>query len=236
MKKVFKVSDIIFEIEYFYKLTDVIFTPYEYNGNEKPMEYISITQEDKAYELTISETTEPAIIETGCILRKYAEICLTKYNSLVFHASAIKYKGEAYLFTAKSGTGKSTHTALLKQLLGDDIEFINDDKPTLRFNQDGSIIVYGNPWCGKHLRGNNISAPLKAVIKLERGIENVVTPITETEMLVTLFEQSYKPKCVKDTGVLLDYFNKILNGAKLYKLTCNKEISAPKCTFENILN
>ncbi len=236
MRKVFKVSGIIFEIEYFYKLTDVIFEPYTYNGNEQVQEFISITEEDKTYELSISETTEPAIIETGCILRKYAEICLTKYDALVFHASSVKYNGGAYLFTASSGTGKSTHVTLLKELLGDKIEFINDDKPTIKFEKNGEIIVYGNPWCGKHMRGSNISAPLKGIIKLERGEENFVCEISKMEMLSVLYGQSYIPKNKKDAELLFDYYTKILKSTKLYKLTCNKDISAAECTFKNILS
>jgi hypothetical protein len=236
MKKVFKVSSVIFEIEYHYKLTDVIFEPYAYQGSEEVNEFIFVTEEDKQYELSLSETTEPAIIEVSCILRKYAEICLEKYSALVFHASAVKYNGGAYLFTAVSGTGKSTHTTLLKELLGDKLEYINDDKPTLKFLKSGEIIVYGNPWCGKHMRGNNISAPLKGIIKLERGSDNSVLEISELEMLPILFEQSYKPKNAKLSATLLDYFTKLLKGVKLYKLTCNKDISAAECSFKNILS
>ncbi len=236
MKKVFKVSGIILEIEYNYKLTDVIFEPYVYTGSDAVNEYISITEEDKAYELTLAETNEPAIIETSCILRKYAEICYAKYDALVFHASAIKYNGGAYLFTATSGTGKSTHTLLLKELLGDKVEFINDDKPTIKFEKTGEIVVYGNPWCGKHLRGNNISAPLKGIIKLERGRDNCVVEVSEVEMLPMLFAQSYKSKDLNNSGLLLEYFSKLLKGAKLYKLTCNKDISAAECSFNNILS
>ena len=236
MKKVFKVSGIIFEIEYNYKLADVIFEPYTYNGSENVEEFITVTKEDKAYELSVSETSEPAIIEVGCILRKYAEICFTKHSALVFHASAIKYNGGAYLFTATSGTGKSTHTLLLKELLKDKVEFINDDKPTIKFDSSGEITVYGNPWCGKHMRGGNISAPLKGIIKLERGKENSVTKVSELEMLPILFEQSYKSKNLNNSAILLDYFTKLLKGVKLYKLTCNKDISAAECTFNNILS
>ncbi len=236
MKNLYKISSVIFEIEYNYKLSFVILEPYLYTGSESPSEFISVTPEDIEYELSVAETSEPAIIETGCILRKYAEICLTKYNSLIFHASAIKYNDGAYLFTAKSGTGKSTHTSLLKQLLGDKIEFINDDKPTVKFEKNGDIIVYGNPWCGKHLRGRNISAKLKGIIKLERGDENSITPISEVEMLPVLFEQSYKPKNLNDNAVLLDYFFKMLKGAKLYKLVCNKDISSAECTYKNVLS
>ena len=235
MKRVFKISDIIFEIEYKYRLANELLKEYLYEGETQPTEFISITDSDIEFEKQHAETFEPAVLEMGAILRKYAEICITKHKGLIFHASAIKYNDGAYLFTAHSGTGKSTHTSLLKELLGDKVEFINDDKPTLKFTDNG-VIVYGNPWCGKHLRGNNLSAPLKAIIKIERGENNKVESISPNNMLPTLFEQSYKSNKSENAGMLLEYFFTLLNGVKLYKLTCNKDISAAKLSFSEILS
>ena len=50
-------------------------------------------------------------LETLAIYRKIVEKMLD-YNAFLFHGSAISVDGEGYLFTAKSGTGKSTHTNL----------------------------------------------------------------------------------------------------------------------------
>ena len=76
--------------------------------------------------------------------------------------------GQAVLFTAKSGTGKSTHTKLWRDLFGERAVMVNDDKPLLRILKDG-VLVCGTPWDGKHRLSTNCALPLKAICILERG-------------------------------------------------------------------
>ncbi len=234
MKNVYKICDIVFEIEYNYKLIEELFKQYLYSGTEKVDECISITQEEFNYEKGLTSRIQPALIESSCILRKFAEICLSRYQTLLFHASAIKYDGGAYLFTAQSGTGKSTHARLLKEYLGDKIEYINDDKPTIKFDHEVPM-VYGNPWCGKHMLGGNISAPLKAIVKVVRSEINSCIEISAEDMLKTLFEQVYKPKDVTLFPLILNYLSQINKSTKFYQLNCNKDLSSAECTYKNIL-
>ena len=81
--------------------------------------------------------------------------------------------GAAYLFTAPSGTGKSTHTRLWREVFGDRVWMINDDKPMLRISEN-LVTAYGTPWNGKHHISRNASAPLKAIVQLNRGKENII--------------------------------------------------------------
>ena len=67
---------------------------------------------------------------------------------MLLHSSAVVVDGYAYLFSADSGTGKSTHTGLWKQHFGDRAYIINDDKPAIR-KVDGEWYVFGTPWSGK---------------------------------------------------------------------------------------
>ena len=63
-------------------------------------------------------TCSDSHMEIITLLRKIADY-ITQYNRALMHGSAICVDGKAYIFTALSGTGKSTHTALLRKLLGD---------------------------------------------------------------------------------------------------------------------
>lgn len=59
---------------------------------------------------------------------------LLDFNGFMLHASAVAICNKAYLFSAKSGTGKSTHTELWQKYFGEDRAIIvNDDKPAIRF-------------------------------------------------------------------------------------------------------
>lgn len=94
------------------------------------------------------------------------------YETLLVHASVVRYAGKAYAFTAKSGTGKSTQVAnWLRYIEGCDM--INDDNPIVRV-VDGKVILYGSPWSGKTPCYRNISAPLGAMTLIERDQRNYV--------------------------------------------------------------
>ena len=68
-------------------------------------------------------------------------------DTLLVHASVIRNNGYGYLFTAPSGTGKSTHTHLwYKYIPGSDL--MNDDNPVVRI-VDGEVRIFGSPWSGK---------------------------------------------------------------------------------------
>ena len=114
-------------------------------------------------------------LEATAAYRKIADALLA-YDILVFHGSAVAVDGVGYLFTAKSGTGKSTHTALWQTYFGERAVMINDDKPLLAVTAQG-VTVSGTPWNGKHFRGTNMSAPLRAICILERAEENRIEPI-----------------------------------------------------------
>ena len=128
-----------------------------------------------------------AFIESIMVYRKIAEV-MPAYDTFLFHGSAIAVDGLAYLFTAKSGTGKSTHTYLWREMLGTRAIMVNDDKPLIRITGDKATI-YGTPWQGKENIGNNISVPLKAVCLLERAERNHIRAITKGEAYAMLLQQ-----------------------------------------------
>ena len=84
--------------------------------------------------------------------------------------------GQAYLFSADSGVGKSTHSRLWQQVFGDQrVTIINDDKPALRL-RDGVWYVYGTPWSGKYGLNHNLCYPLAGICFLERSKTNKIVP------------------------------------------------------------
>ena len=94
----------------------------------------------------------------------------------MLHASAVAYEGRAYLFSGPCGMGKSTHTRLWQQVLGEKAIVFNDDKPALRLI-DGKWYAYGTPWCGKDGINVNMKAPLGGICFLKRGEQNDIRRI-----------------------------------------------------------
>ncbi len=234
MKKVYSIAGIPISVEFKYSYTQKMFSKYEYFGSEVPKVEICVSDTELQNELLLMPNEPPFYVENLAILRKVIKVLLFDYKAMLFHGSAVKVNGNAYVFTAPSGTGKSTHTSLLKEYLGDKLTYINDDKPILKIEND-SVVVYGSPWNGKHCLGENISAPLKAVCLIVRSEKNFVEKVNSVNFLKFLFEQSMGFEDEETAEKVLEILSVIIDKTEFYKVHCNKDISAGKCSFEGIM-
>lgn len=169
-------------------------------------------------------------LETLAVYRTISEQMPFR-DTFLFHGSAIAVDGKAYLFTAKSGTGKSTHAALWRRYLGDRAVMVNDDKPLIRITDDQAI-VYGTPWNGKHHLGTNIGVPLKAVCLLTRSEKNVICAIGKQESYVKLVQQVYRPYDPETLALTMDLLDKLSCRVNLYKLGCNMDLEAAEVAYK----
>lgn len=69
---------------------------------------------------------------------------LLKFRGILLHSSCVVVDGAAYAFSADSGTGKSTHTALWLKHFGNRAYMLNDDKPAIRLVGD-RVYACGTP-------------------------------------------------------------------------------------------
>lgn len=204
---------------------------------------ITISPEDIVFEREKSEKEDlmegipvrqfsDEYLETLAVYRK---ICarLLERETLLFHGSAIAIDGMAYLFTAKSGTGKSTHAALWRKLFGDRAVMINDDKPLLKVTPEG-VLVCGTPWNGKHGLGCNRMVPLKAICILERAEQNTIAPIDAVEALPMLLQQSFRTGTPGGTVLLFDILDKLTKKVRMYRLGCNMDLQAATVAYEGM--
>lgn len=173
-----------------------------------------------------------AYLETIALQRKIT-YALFPRRTLLFHGSVVAVDGAAYLFTAVSGTGKSTHTALWRRMLGEKAVMINDDKPFLRVEND-RVLAFGTPWSGKHRLDTNTSAPLKAICILERGAENGITPIPAREALPMLFQQSTRPPENAQMPAYMDLIDGVARNVEFYRLRCNMDPDAAQVAYEGM--
>lgn len=119
----------------------------------------------------------------NALMMAYA-FAAAEQGTLLVHASVIRHAGYGYLFTAPSGTGKSTHTHLwYKHIPGCDL--MNDDNPVVRFVED-EVRIYGSPWSGKTPCYRNIWAPVGAITRLEQRPENTIRRMEVVEAFAML--------------------------------------------------
>lgn len=230
----YKVADVVFDADIKYSYTASHCEKYLYDGDEAPELTITITTEEIEYERSLTDYKAGAgYFESLALYRKLLQYVLGERDGLIFHSSAIMVDGKAYLFTAVSGTGKSTHTRLWRELLGDKAVMVNDDKPIIRII-DGKAYVYGTPWNGKHGLDNNCRAEVKAICKLTRGVENKIVKLTPKEMISTALAQTLKPKNLEEMDKLLALLDKLLKTVDLYLLSCNISLEAAKLSYETM--
>ena len=178
-------------------------------------------------------------LETLAVYRQLATQLLEQ-GVLLMHGSVIAVDGEAYLFTALSGTGKSTHVRLWRQLFGERAVMVNDDKPLIRVRSEevgvrsDSVLVYGTPWDGKHHLSTNISVPLRAIVHLQRGTENQIEQITPAQMLPTLLQQTFRPETAMGTLQILSMLDALSQSVKFYSLHCNMQPEAARVAYEGM--
>lgn len=168
-------------------------------------------------------------LETLALYRKIAGR-LAEHQTLLVHGSAIAVDGQGYLFTAKSGTGKSTHARLWRELLGERAMMINDDKPLITVDEKG-VFIHGTPWCGKHGLQTNLSAPLRAICILERGAKDTIEPVSSGAALPVLLQQTYRPGDMMQLGQVLTTVGMLAQSVKLYHLHCTMNLEAAQVAY-----
>lgn len=155
---------------------------------------------------------------------------ILEYDGIMLHSSCVAVDGKAYLFSAPSGTGKSTHTALWQKKFGDDLVFVNDDKPALRFF-DGKVYACGTPFSGKTDLNTNQKFPLAGICLLHRAETNFINEADKALALKKIFTQILRPKEQSAMLNTLDILNKILSVVPVYDLYCNMDDSAADISY-----
>lgn len=121
----------------------------------------------------------------NALMLMYA-FCTSTLGTLEMHASVIRNAGRAYLFLARSGTGKSTHSQQwLESIPGS--ELLNDDNPIVRVFPDGRVRVFGSPWSGKTPCYRAEEAMAGAFVRIRRSPENRIERLGLVEAYASLY-------------------------------------------------
>ena len=212
-----------------------------YITDDEPQFHAVITPEDRQREQLESwaeakvegfrprRYTDPHL-ERAALQRVFAEQ-LFQRDVLMFHGSLVAVDGQGYLFTAKSGTGKSTHTRLWCQLFGQRAVMVNDDKPFLSVTADG-VFASGSPWSGKHGLDANITVPLKGICILERGIDNRIAPLSPADAMDMLLWQGYTPLDAEKEAKRQQLLETLAHSVPLWKMECNKDLQAAEIAYQ----
>lgn len=217
----YKIGDIVVQMNCKSSFLNRQCEPYRLGKDclELPEIELSYTSEIREkYRDTMESDT---MFEYNYTLSSYAEQ-IVGYDGFCFHASALSVDGEGILFSADSGTGKSTHAGLWEKYLKEhEIVRLNDDKPVIRMFGERPV-VYGSPWAGKHSIHTNASAPVKALVFLEQGADNEIERISSKQAFPLVFSQVLGGKSSQEQVMrLMELLDRFMRIVPIYKLKCN---------------
>lgn len=133
-----QIAEVLIAIENRYAFTERLCADYIVDTSPDDCDIsVAATPEEIAAENDEEGSFSPAYCESLALYRK---ICtrMLGFNAFLFHAAIISYAEQGFAFTAKSGTGKSTHIAQWVRALGERVTVVNGDKPILRW-QNGEV-------------------------------------------------------------------------------------------------
>ena len=233
---IYKIADVVLDGRFMYKYTAKLCENYLYDG-EDPVELtVKTEQADIDAEKAVggAENFPDAYLESLAVFRKLCGYILMEKQGIIFHCSALAVNGKAYLFTAPSGTGKSTHARLWREVFKDQVVMVNDDKPIIRY-VDGEFYVYGTPWNGKHHLDTNCKVKIDAVCHLVRGEKNYIEPISAGDMLGVVINQTLRPQTVSEMDKWVFILDKLLRQVRRYRLHCNISEEAARVAYAELV-
>lgn len=150
----------------------------------------------------------------------YSRLIL-KNGGFVIHGSSISYKGNGIVFSAKSGTGKSTQTRLWMESLTD-VVLINDDSPAITFDED-TVYLNGTPFAGTTGINTNKTVPLRALVFIERSKEPYIEKLSFKEAIPRFMDEIGKSLVSDNISLCVDFAAKLMEKVPVYLLHCNME-------------
>lgn len=226
-----RIADLDVSVQSKYKFTYDLCNQYiSENGGDV---IAAATEEEIKKETLLVPGTIPEYAESICIYRNLADK-LPLLDRIVFHGAVITYNDDAYLFTAPSGTGKTTHIKLWRQYLGKCVDIVNGDKPILHITD--TVTAYGTPWCGKEGFQKNRKATLKGICVITRGTDNKTERLSGDKALEYIMRQVYFPNEPQAVLKTLSLIDKLIKTVPCFICSVDMSENAVKSTFEALTN
>lgn len=161
------------------------------------------------------------------------EQVLLQYDTFQLHASVIEWNGNGILFTAPSGTGKSTQADLWRKY--ENATIVNGDKSMIR-KKGNHYFVYGSPYAGTSGIYTNISVPIRAIVLLSQAPENKIECLNGMDAFTKIYKESTvsswdQEYVLKFTSLLIELIQKI----PVFHLACRPDVDAVNLLKETLL-
>ncbi len=146
-------------------------------------------------------------------------------NALVLHSASIIYREEAILFTAPSGTGKTTQTDLWHQYR-EGVSDLNGDRTVLQWTERGWYGC-GFPIYGGTVRCVQAAAPVRAIVVIRQAKEDTIRELSPMERVMYLYSECTVMRAYEeDIENVMSLLEEIAATVTVIELDCTMERSA----------
>lgn len=212
------IAGIIIEMNPKYERTSKQAKPYLIDTSVEPafkldLSIDRINELKKTYDHLSLEDIE--YIFLGQLFYRY----ILQHDGILLHSSCVVKDNKAYLFSAPSGTGKSTHTNLwLEEFI--DAYILNDDKPAIIY-KDNTLYAAGTPFSGKYDISKNLLVPIGGICFLERSENNWIKEINKKQAIFEILNQTERVPYEEDMNLILHHISNIVSNITIHKMGCN---------------
>ena len=172
--------------------------------------------------------------EGQCI---FEDICLKMpyYDAFLMHAAVVAVDDVAYVFTAPSGTGKTTHMQLWLNQFRTRAKIVNGDKPLIRI-VNGIVCACSTPWRGKENLGcHDAVVPIGGVCIIQQNPENHIRKLSATEASRYLFDQLLVSRDSEESfDRFWKLFSQMMETVDFYLLQCNRDPEASRLSYQTM--
>ncbi len=161
------------------------------------------------------------------------EQVLNNFKAFILHSSFINWQNNGILFSAPSGTGKSTQADLWNRY--ENTEIINGDRAGVR-NVDGVWSAYGLPVAGSSGIYKNKKAQISHIIVLRQGKENKLTRLSPRDAFIKIYsETTVHTWDAEFQSNILNMISDLVQNVPVYLYECLPNQSAVEFLKEQII-
>lgn len=152
------------------------------------------------------------------------ESLLLDYHGMIVHSSFIRWRDKGLIFSAPSGTGKSTQASLWMKY--EQVECLNGDRAGLR-KVKGNWIAYGLPYAGSSGIYRNEAVPLGAIIVLKQSKENNLSRMKPSDAFRAIYPETLIHQWdAAFVNTAADYITELVTDIPVYLLSCRPDREA----------
>lgn len=149
-------------------------------------------------------------------------------GDFLIHSASILYREKAWLFSAVSGTGKSTHAALWMKLYENEIRNLNGDLNLITI-KNGIPTVYGIPWNGTSGIYSTDRVPLGGIIFLKQAKTDFISELSDDKKSLSLLQRLISPNWTEEMlERQVRFANELISQIFVTELSCTPQPSAAK--------